>query len=309
MSEQKLLIIGGSGLVGSTLVQYAFPNYNIHVTFNTNLIEFENVSATKIDLLGDRKKIIDIINTVKPDITINTVAHSNLDLCETNHQLADILHVDITRDIALACKNIGSKLIYISTDAVFPGKLNTKYTEEDIPNPVNYYGKTRLEAEKIILSASNENVILRSAVIYGWHKKSRFTNWILQTLKENRIVDTFIDQYNTPTLVDDLAKSILYIIKKNISGLYHAAGKTCINRYEFAVILAETFNLNKNLIKPVTSAEKKQDAPRPISTCLDSTKLEKLINFNFNDIKDGVSVIFKKSQNASRIKSYSNNTI
>jgi len=294
--KTKLLIIGGSGLVGSTLIQYGLSNYEIHVTFNKNPLYINNISSTQIDLLTDRNKIINIINKLMPDVVVHTVALSSVDLCETNPQLADILHVDVTHDIAIACKDIRSKLIYISTDAVFPGKVNSKYTEDDMPNPINHYGKTKLEAEKIILSASNENVILRSAVIYGWHKKSRFTNWILQTLKENRTVDPFIDQYNTPTLVDDLTKSILSIIKKNISGLYHATGKTCINRYEFAQILAKTFGLNEKLIKPVTSAEKKQDAPRAISTCLDSSKLEKLINFNFSDIRSGVSFIFNQSK-------------
>jgi len=139
-------------------------------------------------------------------------------------------------------------------------------------------------------------VILRSAVIYGWHKKSRFTNWILESLKNEKIVDPHIDQYNSPTLVDDLAIAILNIIEKNISGLYHAAGKSCINRYEFAIKLAEIFNLKKNLIKSVTSKEKKQGAPRPISTCLDSSKLEKLIDRNFCDITSGVKFIFNQSK-------------
>ena len=110
------------------------------------------------------------------------------------------------------------------------------------------------------------------------------------------MVDPFIDQYNTPTLVDDLVKSLLNIFEKNISGIFHATGKSCINRYEFALVLADTFGLDKKLIKSVTSKEKKQGAPRAISTCLDSRKLEKLIDFNFNDIQSGVSFIFNKSK-------------
>jgi dTDP-4-dehydrorhamnose reductase len=240
--------------------------------------------------------IIDLIKEVQPDIVVNTAAHSSVDLCETDHSIADKLHVDITQDITQVCKDIDSKLVYISTDAVFQGELHKKYTELDQPNPINYYGKTKLQAEQITLNASSKNVVLRTAVIYGWHKKSRFTNWIIQTLKENHIVDPFIDQYNTPTLVDDLAKSLLSIFEKNISGMFHATGKSCLNRYEFALVLASTFGLDKKLIKSVTSKEKKQDAPRPTSTCLDSRKLEKLIDFNFSDIQSGVSFIFNKSK-------------
>jgi len=282
--------------VGSTLLQYASPNYSIHFTYNTNKITFDNINSTQINLLGNQKMIIDLIKEVQPDIVVNTAAHSSVDLCETDHSIADKLHVDITQDITQVCKDIDSKLVYISTDAVFQGELHKKYTELDQPNPINYYGKTKLQAEQITLNASSKNVVLRTAVIYGWHKKSRFTNWIIQTLKENHIVDPFIDQYSTPTLVDDLAKSLLSIFEKNISGMFHATGKSCLNRYEFALVLASTFGLDKKLIKSVTSKEKKQDAPRPTSTCLDSRKLEKLIDFNFSDIQSGVSFIFNKSK-------------
>ena len=294
--KSKLLIIGGSGLVGSTLLQYASQNYSIHFTYNTNKITFDNINSTQINLLGNQKMIIDLIKEVQPDIVVNTAAHSSVDLCETDHSIADKLHVDITQDITQVCKDIDSKLVYISTDAVFQGELHKKYTELDQPNPINYYGKTKLQAEQITLNASSKNVVLRTAVIYGWHKKSRFTNWIIQTLKDNQMVDPFIDQYNTPTLVDDLVKSLLAIFEKNISGLFHATGKSCLNRYEFALVLANIFGFNTKLIKPVTSKEKKQDAPRAISTCLDSRKLEKLIDFNFNDVQSGVSYIFNKSK-------------
>ena len=292
----KLLIIGGSGLVGSTLLKYASSKYDIHFTYNTHQIKFDNTSSTQINLLHDEKLLLELITKIQPDIVVNTVAHSSVDLCESDHNLTDKLHVDVTKKIAQVCKDMDSKLIYISTDAVFEGELNKKYTESDQTNPINYYGKSKLKAEEIILNSSPKNVILRSAVIYGWHEKSRFTNWIIQTLKEKRMVDPFIDQYNTPTLVDDLVKSLLIIFEKNISGMFHATGNSCINRYEFALVLAKTFGLDTKLIKPVTSKEKKQDAPRPTSTCLNSTKLEKLIGFNFHDINSGVSFIFNKSK-------------
>ena len=295
--KTKLLIIGGSGLLGSTLIQYALNKYQIHTTYNKNEISFDSITSTKIELLDDRLKIINLIQDLKPDIIVHTAAHPNVDICEKNPKVADMLHIDISKDIAMVCKEVNSKLIYISTDAVFEGQLNKKYVESDKPNPINYYGKTKLEAEKIILGMDSKNVVLRTSVIYGWHKRSRFTNWILETLKEKKSIDPFIDQYNTPTLVDDIAKSILLIITLGISGLYHATGKTCINRYDFAVELANSFGYDKNLIKPITSLEKKQDAPRPISTCLDSSKLEGMMNYQFLDIKSGISFILNKSKN------------
>lgn len=289
-----MLIIGGSGFVGNKLIHYAKPNYEIHATFNTNRFESDQVSISQLDLLGDRTAIIRLIENLNPDFVINTAALSSVDLCQSNPKLADVLHVDVTRDIMETCKKFNSKLIHFSTDAVFDGKLDRKYTEKDIPNPINHYGKTRLIAEDIVLNGYEQNVILRSAVIYGWNKKSRFTNWILQTLMENKMVDPHIDQFNTPTLVDDLAKVILRIIEENVSGLFHAVGRTCISRYDFALNLADRFCLDKTLIRPVTSIEKRQDAPRPPKTCLDVQKLEKLIDFKFCDIKTGISFIFNE---------------
>ena len=294
--SRTLLVIGGSGLVGNTLIESAQKYYDIHFTYNKNNFPINNIEGTYVDLTKDRTVITSLIKTLKPDITIHTAAHPNVDYCETDHVAADLLHVDITKDIATSCNVIGSKLIYISTDAVFPGEMHKKYTEIDPPNPINYYGKTKLQAEKIILGTSTDNVILRSAVIYGYHTRSRFTNWILETLSQNKIVDPYIDQYNTPTLVDDLTNALLQIIKLDIFGLYHATGKTCINRYDFALKLAEKFGLSKDLIKSVTAKEKKQIALRPISTCLDSTKLEKLISYDFKNIDDGIEFIYKKSK-------------
>jgi len=292
--KKKLLIIGGSGLLGSTLTDYTKVSYNVHITYNKNFPIDSSVNSTSLDLLDNRAKIIDLIKSLKPDVVIHTAAHPSVDICEINHKIADMLHVDVTQDIVDTCHSINSKLIYISTDAVFEGKLNKLYAENDEPNPINYYGTTKLRAEKVILNVSR-NVVLRTSVIYGWHNRSRFTNWILGYLKEKKLVDPFSDQYNTPTLVDDLAKSIIKIMEQDISGLYHAAGKTCINRYEFALKLANKFGYDKNLITSVTSAQKKQDAPRPNYTCLNSKKLENLINYTFSDIENGISFIYKKS--------------
>ena len=292
----KMLIIGGSGLVGSTLSSYAVSNYDLHVTVNKNEIKLDNVSVTKVDLLENRRTIVDLITNLNPDFVVNTVGHPSVDLCETDHAIADLLHVDITRDITSVCKKTDSKLIHFSTDFVFGISSNRKYTENDTPTPTSYYGKSRLLSEKVVLDESKDNVILRTAVVYGWHTKSRFTNWIIESLQEKKSVDPHVDQYNTPTLVDDLCKAILAITELDVSGLYHATGKTCLSRYEFAQELADGFGLDKKLIRPVTSQEKKQIAPRPSYSCLDSSKLEKRIKLDFSDIKSGISFIFKKSQ-------------
>ncbi|KFM22151.1 Spore coat polysaccharide biosynthesis protein SpsK [Marine Group I thaumarchaeote SCGC AAA799-B03] len=293
--KKKILIFGGSGLVGSVFIESSKDLFEIISIYNTNSHQIHNVISKKIDFLNERQKISSIIENQKPDVIINTVAYPSVDFCEFNHNLTDQLHVDVVKDIVSTASRINCKVIFLSTDAVFDGKINKKYTEEDVPEPVNYYGLSKLKAEQLVLE-NPHNVVLRTAVIYGWHEKSRFTNWILGYLKENKKVDPFIDQFNTPTLVDDLVKSMIKIIELDVSGLFHATGKTCINRFDFAKKLAISFGYDEKLVIPVTSKQKKQDAPRPKSTCLDSSKLENLINFQFMDIDHGISFILDKSR-------------
>ena len=288
---KKILILGGSGFVSTNLIKYLPENWEIFATYNSNIIKSEKIQSFKINFLETPEKIIPIIQNIKPDYIIDTVAFPSVDFCEENHSIADKLHIDATKIISKISNKINSKLLFLSTDAVFEGELNKKYFETNIPKPINYYGFTKLKAEEIILSTSKNNVVLRTSVIYGTGTQSRFTNWILSYLREKRPVDPFVDQFNSPTLVDDLSQAIVKILKNNISGLFHATGPTCVNRYDFALMLAKEFNLDSHLIIPVTSSQKKQNAPRPISTCLNSSKLEEEINFTFRDLKTGISFI------------------
>jgi dTDP-4-dehydrorhamnose reductase len=293
--KKKILIFGGSGLVGSTFINYAKDFFNISYTYNTNNSKIDNTKSLKIDLLSDGEKIPTLIKQNNPDVIVHMAAFPSVDFCEANRELAAELHVNVTKKIVEHAELNNSKVIFLSTDAVFQGELNKKYTEDDLTIPINYYGVTKLDAEKVVLEISN-NIVIRTSVIYGWHAKSRFTNWILDRLKDKKTVDPFIDQFNCPTLVDDLAKSMIKMIDLDVSGLFHASGKTCMNRYDFAVKLSKKFGYDENLIVPVTSKEKKQEAPRPNSTCLDSSKLEKTIDFQFSDIDDGISFILDKSR-------------
>jgi dTDP-4-dehydrorhamnose reductase len=292
--SKKLLIIGGAGLVGSTIINYNQNDYEIFTTENINSIDNPKVFSLQINLLENKTKILDYIEKIKPEAVIHTVAFPNVDFCESNHELTDLLHVKITEDISKICHKVNSKLIYFSTDAVFNGKKSGKYLESDITDPLSYYGKTKLKAEEIILQ-NTDNLILRTTVIYGWHIRSRFTNWVLNNLKNKKIVTAFIDQYNTPTLVDDLANSIPKILENNVSGLFHATGKSCLNRFEFAQKLAAQFDLDKSLIMPTDSSKISQVAPRPKNGCLNSTNLEIKIDMKFSDIDSGIRHIFSLS--------------
>ncbi len=292
---KKILIIGASGLVGSTVANYASQFHDLFLVNHNADFSLGSFPVLNIDLIKDRSSILNLIKDYKPDFVVHTVAFPSVDFCESNKQMADLLHVKITEDIGKACSSVGSRIIYFSTDAVFDGKTSKKYTENDLPNPISHYGKTKLNAEKILLSAGT-NIVLRTTVVYGWHIKSRFTNWVFDSLKNLQKVNAFTDQFNTPTLVDDMAKAILQIFTKDKSGLFNTVGETCLSRYQFALKLAEKFNLDKNLIIPTLSMEKKQVAPRPANGCLDNSKFENDFSFKFSDINSGIDFIYERSK-------------
>ena len=269
----------------------------VFFTFCNSPTEIPNVKSFHIDLLDEKKSSIsDLIKSLSPDVVVNTAALQSVDYCELNNQVADRLHVESTKEISDACADSSSKLIHFSSNFVFDGKKGS-YKEDDLCNPISYYGKTRLEAEKIVLDSSSNNVILRTTVIYGWHKNSKFTNFVLERLKNGTKIEAYTDQYGNPTLADDLAKCIIKIISEDTTGLFHAVGNTCVNRYEFALAIANTFGFDKNLIVPVTSDQKPQTALRPQNGCLDTSKIKNEIGFEFCDITTGISHLHGKSLN------------
>lgn len=295
----KILILGASGLVGNTLSRFLKSEHEIHLTVNTHDIE-DNLPKTKLNLFNDYEKLENLIDEFKPNVIVNTVAYSNVDFCETHQKESNFLHVGIVKKLLKKYNEEKIKQIYISTDAVFDGNLDQKhkYTESDQTNPLSYYGKTKLNAENCLLIPNSNNVVLRTSVIYGWHEKSRFTNWVLKQLKNNEKIPGFIDQKNTPTLVDDLVIAIKKIIEKDVSGLYHAAGNSCLSRYDFARLLAKKFNFSEDLVNPVVS-KNMQDAPRPVNGCLSSESLENIIDFKFSTIENGINHMLTQRKDSS----------
>lgn len=290
---KSLLIIGGSGLVGTSLIKLASNSMNVFFTYYNNPIKISKAKGSFINLLNNDKSISKLIKSICPDVVVNTAAYQNVDYCEEEPNMANLLHVESTKEISLACLDTSSKLIHFSSNFVFDGKKGF-YNENDSPNPISHYGKTRLDAEKIVLKSSPQNVVLRTTVIYGWHKNSKFTNFVLEQLKNNLTVNAFTDQYGNPTLADDLAKCILKIISTNTNGLFNAVGKSCVNRYEFAKSISKKFGYNAKLISPTLSSQKKQIALRPENGCLDTTKIENELKFHFCDIETGINQIYEE---------------
>jgi len=294
----KFFIIGGSGLLGYKIVKLAAEKHETFFTYNFRQVSVEGATAIKMDKCN-RTETFDIIRKVKPDVVIDTAALHNVDYCETHPEEAWKVNVEGTKNIVDACKEINAKIIFVSTDYVFDGKKGF-YNEEDSPNPLNYYAKTKLEAEKIVKEAGIPFIVARPSVIYGWNpsetkglksssgKSMNFVIWTLMKLKNKEKIKIVTDQYSSPTLADNLAEALVTMALSDKQGVYHTAGKTCLNRYDFALKIAEIFGMDRNLIAPVTSDVFKQIAKRPKKCCLDVSKAERDFKIKFLTVDEGL---------------------
>ena len=181
-------------------------------------------------------------------------------------------------------------LVYISTDYVFKGDRGM-YRERDEPNPVNYYGLTKLEGEKAVSRILSEFCIARPSVIYGSKPASGKTNfalWVLEKLKNREPIKVVVDQWNSPTLNSNLAEMILEAVDRRLIGIYHLAGASRISRYMFAKTLAETFNLDHSLINPTTMNELRWIANRPRDSSLDVGKAMQLLHTKPLEVREAI---------------------
>ena len=270
----KLLITGASGLFGSKLAKLALTKgIEVYSTDIQNLSVYGNF--VKLDISG-KTQVDESFKTIKPDVVVHAASLTDVDKCETNKGLAWNINVEGTKNIAEAAQRVGSFLIYISTDYVFSGNKGL-YKESDKPDPINYYGITKLKAEEIV-KTQTEYFIARPSVIYGSTPavgKVNFALWLIETLQKGERVKIITDQWNTPTLNTNIAEMTLEVIERRLTGIYHLCGATRVNRLEFAHHIADTFNLDKDLIDEVTSSQFTWPAKRPMDSSLDTSKAQK----------------------------------
>ena len=291
----KLLVLGGSGLIGNALLKNSKNEFDILTTFYKNPVAIKNVRSFQYSFPDDLNNLRELLEKEKPDVLVNTMGYSNIDFCELNKSDTEMLHVEVTEKICKLCENIGTKQIFLSSDYVFDGEKGN-YSEDDVPNPVNYYGLSKLKAEQLILK-NPINTIIRTSVIYDWDYRARFFNSVIKNLQSNQAINATTDVYNSVTFLDNLVESIFKVITLNQNGIFHVVDSACVNRFEFAEMIAKIFRLDKNLIKTVSvQDEPKNIAKRPKNACLNNSKAKKELGLNFNTIEEGVSRVFMKSQ-------------
>ena len=301
--KKKLLVLGISGLTGYKIAEVANSEYEVHGTFNVRSTKLEGCTTFQLDLTKE-EDVTRVFSDIKPDLVINTTALHNVDYCEENQQQATLVNTQVVKHLYENSEKYRSKLVHISTDYVFDGKKTTPYTESDEPSPISFYGRSKLEGEKIL--ARSRHVVVRPSVVYGWTplelagttsssgKPMNFAMWLLTKLHKKEQLKIVTDQFASATLADSLAEACLRIVKSDKSGLYHVSGLSCESRYEFSTKFAKKFGYDTSLISKSDSSSFIQKAKRPQHSCLDSQKAIKEFNLRLLATEEALDIM--KSQ-------------
>ncbi len=295
----RIAITGASGKIASALIEYYQKQKGVELvllsskdldpglasSFTTRKVSPHDFDAYK-----------NTLKAVQPSVIINTIGYTDVDGCETDRALAQLLNARFPEMLARYARTFDVHLVHYSTDYVFDGMAGP-YDESHIPHPINYYGKTKLSGENAILSLGVRATIIRTNVVYGTggSAKSDFVEWVVRSCSMNLPIRVAVDQFSNPTYSGDIALATARLIERSCTGLYHVGGADYCNRYDFALAIARAFDLRTDLILPVKTEQLEQKAPRPLRSGLVSLKAEAELGIRFSGINEGLILYRRRS--------------
>jgi dTDP-4-dehydrorhamnose reductase len=293
--KKRILVVGANGLLGQRLIAFYGSKENVELLGCSiedkpyfNLVPYLRCDVTS------REDVKKVIFDFYPDVVINAAGFTNVDLSETERGTAWKINVKGVEYLAEACRTIDAKIIHISTDYIFNG-LNGPYDENAKADPLGYYGRTKLASENALKIGAVIYSVIRTNVLYGIaNSRPDFVRWVINSLSDKNQIRVVHDQINNPTFVEDLVQAINKIIEFDKYSLYNIGGKDFISRFEFAMLIAEYFNLDKNLIKPIITEELKQPAKRPLKSGLITIKAETELGYKPHSIIEALGIIKKQ---------------
>ena len=266
---------GSAGLIGRQVVKDLSETHEVFSCYNKSKPEFG--IPTKMDLLN-HEMIVNVLLEIEPDVVIHLGAMTGVDLCEKEESMAFDINAKATQIIAQQCSILNTFLIYVSTDYVFDGNSGMYY-EDDIPNPLSIYGKSKFDGEKMVQNFSSDWCIARTSTPFGLHQtRKSFPTWVIENLQKQKQIDVLSDQFTSPTYVPNLSKMLIEISERHLNGIFHVAGATKISRYEMASIISDKLNFNEKLLRKILINELKLEAPRPKDSSLNISKATSILN-------------------------------
>ncbi|MFN8360545.1 MAG: SDR family oxidoreductase [Candidatus Kapaibacterium sp.] len=288
----KILIIGARSKVAEAIIRLllADTHWNLVLLSSgfSSQVDIERVTCYPFDY-SRPQMLKEIMLRELPTFTINCAAMTNVDACEDDRSTAWSVNVKLVETIARMCKITDSHLIHFSTDYIFDGTKGLYY-ETDTPNPLSYYGKTKLASENVCRSSGVLSTIIRTNVVYGIssYQHTDFADWVIAQFNKNIPFKVVTDQISNATLTDDIALALLKIMQLQKQGIYHIAGVDWQSRLEFARCIAHVYGFNEDIIQPILTADLQQKAKRPLKGGLLTLKAESELGVRFSTSLEGL---------------------
>lgn len=300
----KILITGANGLLGQKLVQLLVKEQGV------DPIATGRGSCRLPDTLGsfkyremdisDRQQVEEVISNENPDVLINTAAMTQVDECEQNQEKCWELNVEAVKHLVNACSKANTFLIHLSTDFIFDGE-DGPYDEEARPNPISFYGESKLGSEKVITDSKTDWAIVRTVLVYGIaHDMSRsnIILWVKNSLEQGKPIKVVTDQWRTPTLAEDLAYGCYLVAKKKAKGIFNISGKDFLTPYDMAVKTADFFKLDKNYMTKADASNFSQPAKRPPRTGFIINKAREVLGYDPHSFEEGIEIVYQQMKSA-----------
>jgi dTDP-4-dehydrorhamnose reductase len=295
----RFLVTGVSGMLGINFSLQTSPVHTVFGIYNQHNLKAPpfKVICSDLSQIGAIEKLMD---EIQPDVVINCAALTNIDQCETMADQARIINADLPGHLASVTNRLGVRMVQVSTDAVFDGKYGN-YSENDPPNPISAYSRTKLEGERKVAERNADALIIR-VNFYGCSLSGQrsLAEWFYNNLSKNIPVNGFTDVFFCPLMVNHLVDIILRLVTMGEGGLYHVVSSEGLSKYEFGLRLARRFGFDESLINPIVWSEGGLKAPRSPNLILRTDKLARILGASPPNQMEGLDKFYELHQDGFR---------
>lgn len=293
MFFNRILVSGANGLLGQAVVRRlsTSSNYTVLATARDDHLRFDASCDYAAMDITTPDEVASVIEQFDPSVVVNCAAVSDIAECDQDRNRAWAVNARGPKTLAKYCRNARAKLVHLSSDFIFNGKRGP-YDEDARPDPVNYYGRTKLAGENAVRTAGYPNwAIVRTVLLYGTGQNLTRTNivrWMIDRLSAGKPVHAVDDQWRTPTFVPDLAEGIERLIDADKTGIFHMSGRELVTIYELAQTVADVFDFDLSLIHPVPTDYFEEDVERPPKTGFIILKAETELEYDPHSLDGGI---------------------
>ncbi|MCJ7746396.1 MAG: dTDP-4-dehydrorhamnose reductase [Desulfobacterales bacterium] len=268
---RRILVIGAKGMLGRDLVKILHSTFHTHQDPNREILEWD---IDEIDI-REEKKTVNKIESFRPEIVINVAAYTDVDGCESNEEKAFAVNAEGMKHVALGALRCRAKVVYLSTDYIFGGKKREPYLEDEPPNPLNVYGRSKWKGEQYVRELVKDVLIVRTQWLYGRYGNN-FVTSILRQAREKKVLSIVNDQIGSPTYTVDLSEAISVLLQCDARGVFHVANSDLCSWYTFGQTILKLSGMERVKVIPISSKELGRPAIRHAYSVLHCQKLKQV---------------------------------